>query len=63
MQPHEKQLQADQQLTEPGESAMKGSEHIRSRPQQHPHKKAARQPLPDHLRGHRRHPRRSRGSS
>lgn len=61
--PGKKQLQTDQQLTKPGESAVEGLEHIRSRAQQHPHKKASRQPLPGHLRGHLLQPRRSRGSS
>ena len=35
VQPHEKQLQTDQKLTQPGEAAVQGLEHIRRRPQQH----------------------------
>ena len=61
--PRKKQLQSDQQLTQPGKSAVEGSEHIRRRAQQHPLQKTARKALPYHLRGQRRHPRLSRGSS
>ena len=63
MQPCNEQLQPYQKLTDPGGFPVEGSEHIHRRPQQHTLQKAPRQPLPYNLRSHRRHPRRSRGSS
>ena len=63
VEPGEKQLQRDQQLAKPGRFSVEGAENIGGSAQQQPHKKAPRQPLRDDLRGHRRHPRRSRGSS
>ena len=63
VEPGEKQLQCDQQLAEPGRFSVEGAEYISGSAQQHTLQKATRQPLPDDLRGHRRHPRRSRGSS
>ena len=63
VEPGEKQLQCDQQLAKPGRFSVEGAENIGGSAQQQPRKKAPRQPLPDDLRGHRRHPRRSRVSS
>ena len=63
MEPGEKQLQCDQQLAKPGRFSVEGAENIGGSAQQHTLQKAPRQPLPDDLRGHRRHPRRIRGSS
>lgn len=63
VEPGEKQLQCDQQLAKPGRFSVEGAEYIGGSAQQHTLQKAPRQPLPDDLRGHRRHPRRSRGSS
>lgn len=63
VEPGRQQLQRDEKLAEPGAFAVEGPEHIRRRPQQHPHQKTAQEPLPDHLRSHRRHPRRNLGSS
>ena len=63
VEPGEKQLQRDQQLAKPGRFSVEGAENIGGSAQQHTLQKAPCQPLPDDLRGHRRHPRRSRGSS
>jgi hypothetical protein len=63
VEPGEKQLQCDQQLAKPGRFSVEWAEYIGGSAQQHTLQKAPRQPLPDDLRGHRRHPRRSRGSS
>ena len=63
VEPGEKQLQCDQQLAKSGRFSVEGAEYIGGSAQQHTLQKATRQPLPDDLRGHRRHPRRSRGSS
>ena len=63
VEPGEKQLQCDQQLAKPGRFSVEGAEYISGSAQQHTLQKATCPPLPDALRGHRRHPRRSRGSS
>ena len=63
VQPRGKELQTDQKLTQTREFPVERPEHIRRRPQKNPLQEASRQPLPDHLRGHRRHPRRGFGSS
>ena len=63
VQPHRQQLQTDQALTQAGSLPVEGLEHIRRCPQQRPLQKATHKPLPYNRRSHRRHPRRSRGSS
>lgn len=63
VEPGEQQLQCDQQLAKPGRFSVEGAEYIGGSAQQHTLQQAPRKPLPDDLRGHRRHPRRSRGSS
>ena len=63
VEPCGQQPKTDEKLAQPGGFAVEGAEHVCRRPQEHPPEKAAEKALSHHLRGHRRHPRFSRGSS